>query len=61
MNKTPGPDQTSNEVLKVIMPEISGYLEQIFNDSLSIGYYSAHFKESIIIILRKQKLLAYRV
>ena len=54
MNKALGPDQIPNKVLKVIMPEISGHLEQIFNDSLSIGYYPAHFKESIIIILRKQ-------
>ena len=35
------------------MPEITGHLEQIFNDSLSIGYYPAHFRESVIIILRK--------
>ena len=54
MNKAPGPDQIPNEVLKVIMPVISGHLEQIFNDTFSIGYYPAHFKESIIIILRKQ-------
>ena len=54
INKAPGPDQIPYEVLKVIMPEISGHLEQIFNDSLSIGYYPAHFNEPIIIILRKQ-------
>ena len=35
------------------MPEITGHLEQIFNDSLSIGYYPAHFRESVIVILRK--------
>lgn len=52
--KVPGPDQIPNEVLKVIMPEINSHLEQIFNDSLSIGYYPSHFKESIIIILRKE-------
>lgn len=47
-------NQIPNEVLKVIMPEIGSYLEQIFNDSLSLGYYPSHFKESIIIILRKE-------
>ncbi len=35
------------------MPEITGHLEQIFNDSLSIGYYPAHLRESVIVILRK--------
>ena len=54
MNKAPGPDQIPNKVLKAIMLEISSHLEQIFNDSLSIGYYQVHFKEFIIIILRKQ-------
>ncbi len=52
-NKAPGPDQIPNEVIKVRMPEITGHLEQIFNDSLSIGYYPAHFREYVIIILRK--------
>ena len=54
MNKAPGLDQIPNEVLKVIMPQISSRLEQIFNDSLLIGYYPEYFKESIIIILRKE-------
>ncbi len=52
-NKAPGPDQIPNEVIKVIMPEITGHLEQIFNDSLSISYYPAHFRKSVIVILRK--------
>lgn len=51
-NKAPGPDQIPNEVLKVIMPEITGHLE-IFNNSFFISYYSTHFKESVIIIIRK--------
>ncbi len=54
MNKALGPDQIPNEVLKVIMPQISSHLKQIFNNSFSIGYYPSHFKESIIIILRKE-------
>lgn len=53
MNKASRPDQIPNEVLKFIMPEISDYLVQIFNDSLSIGYYPLHFKESIVVILHK--------
>ncbi len=52
-NKAPGPDQISNKVIKVIMLEITDHLEQIFNDSSFIGYYPEHFRESIIIILRK--------
>lgn len=55
MNKAPGPDRINNEVLKAIMSDISGHLEQIFNDSLSICYYPVHFKESIVVILRKQR------
>lgn len=54
MNKAPELDQIPNKILKITMPDISGHLEQIFNDSLSIGYYPAHFKESIVVILRKQ-------
>lgn len=37
------------------MLEISGHLEQFFNDFFSITYYLAHFKEFIIIIFYKQK------
>lgn len=52
--KAPGPDQIPNEVLKAVACEICRYLEQIFNDSLRLSHYPAHFKESIILILRKQ-------
>ncbi len=52
-NKASGLDQISNEIIKVIMPEITDHWKQIFNDSLSIGYYPEHFRESVIIILRK--------
>ena len=48
--KAPGSDQIPNEVIKVIKP---CHLQQIFNDSLSIDYYHIHFRESVIIILRK--------
>lgn len=37
------------------MPEISNHLEQIFNNSFSISYYSVYFKESIIIIFHIEK------
>ncbi len=52
-SRAPEPDQIPNEVIKAIIPEMTGHLEQIFNDSLSIGYYPKHFRESVIIILRK--------
>ena len=51
--KALGPDQIPNEVLKVIAIEICSYLQQIFNDSFTLAYYLLHFKESIIVILRK--------
>ncbi len=35
------------------MPGIIGHLEQIFNASLSISFYPTHFRECVIIILRK--------
>lgn len=51
--KAPGPDQIPNEVLKLISGEIVNYLELIFNDSLELGHYPLHFKESVVVILRK--------
>lgn len=55
IKKAPGPDQIPNKIMKVIIPKISDHLVHIFNNSLSIRYYYLHFKESIIIILRKQE------
>lgn len=55
MKKALGLDQILIKVLKVIMPKISDHLVQIFHDSFSIGNYPAHFKESVIIIICKQK------
>lgn len=55
INKVFGPDQIFNEVLKVIIPEISSHLDQILNNSLFIKYYLAYFKEFIIIILRRKR------
>lgn len=52
--KAPGPDQIPNKVIKVIISEISNNPVHIFNNSLSIGYYPSHLKESIIVILRRQ-------
>ncbi len=51
--KALGSNHIPNNVIKVIMPKIAGHLEQIFNDSLSIGYYAIHLRESVIIILSK--------
>ena len=52
-NKAPGSDQIPNKVINVIMPEMIGHLGQIFNDTLFIGYHPRHFRESVIIIIRK--------
>ena len=54
IKKASRPDPIPNKVLKVIILEISNHLVYIFNDFLSIGYYSLHFKESIVVILCKQ-------
>ena len=51
--KAPGPDQIPNEVLKLVACEICSHLEQMFNDSPTLGHYPSHFKEFIIVILRK--------
>ena len=51
--KASGPDQIPNEVLKVIACEICSCFEQIFNNPLALGHYPSHFKESIMVILRK--------
>lgn len=53
INKAPGLDEIPNKILKVIMPDITGHLKQIFYNSIFIGYYLAHLKKSIIVILRK--------
>lgn len=53
IKKVLGPDQTSNKVIKVIIPRINNYLVYIFNNFLFIGYYPLHFKESIVVILHK--------
>lgn len=55
MNKVLRLNQIFNLVLKIIISDISDHLKQIFNDSLSINYYSVYFKKSIIIILYKLK------
>lgn len=51
--KTPRPNQIFNKILKVIVIKICNYLQQIMNDSFTLAYYLLHFKESIVIILRK--------
>lgn len=55
MNEALRLDQIPNKVMKAFMPDISGHLEQIFNDSLFIGNYKVYFEESIIVILYNQR------
>lgn len=43
-----------NKMLKIIILKICAYLKQIFNDFFLLGYYLLHFKEYIVIILRKE-------
>lgn len=53
MNKAFRADLIPNKVLKIIIPDITDNLEQIFNDSISISYYPANFKKSTVVIFYK--------
>lgn len=52
-NKAPELNQIPNKLIKVIITKRVNYLRRIFNDFLSLGYYSTNFKKSVIIILCK--------
>lgn len=48
-------DQILNEILKLITGEICSYLEQTFNDFLTVGHNFLNFEESIVVILPQYK------
>jgi DNA topoisomerase IB len=51
--KAPGPDSIINKSLQLANPWITPHLVRIFNQSLTLGYYPSHFRQSTIVVLRK--------
>ena len=52
-NKAPGTDGIPNVILHQTTPILLPYLHKLFNACLQEGYFPAHFKESITVVLRK--------
>jgi endonuclease/exonuclease/phosphatase family metal-dependent hydrolase len=52
-NKAPGTDGIPNAILHQTIGILLPYLHKLFNACLQRGYYPAHFKESITVVLRK--------
>lgn len=53
-NKAPGTDNIPNGILHQTIGILLPHLLKLFNACLQEGYFPAHFKESITIVLRKQ-------
>ena len=52
-HKAPGYDGIPNSILKIALSIIKFPLLNIFNSSLQMGYYPAHFRNSVTVALRK--------
>lgn len=52
-NKAPKEDGIPNRILKLALPIIMPVLKWIYNNSIRLSYCPKHFRESIIVILRK--------
>lgn len=52
-NKAPGTDGITNGILQKVLGLILPTLHQLFNASLSLGYFPQHFRQSITVVLRK--------
>ncbi|KAG6979819.1 RNA-directed DNA polymerase from mobile element jockey [Fusarium oxysporum f. sp. conglutinans] len=51
--KAPGLDGITNKALQIACPWIKHHLTKIFNQSLTLGYYPEHFRQSTTVVLRK--------
>ena len=60
-NKTLEKDEILNRILKTILSHIVFALNWIFNTNLTLKYCFKHFRESIIISLRKSKKFDYSI
>ena len=52
-NKTPGPDEIPNHILKRCLIILQYYILALAQQSLAMGYFSQPFKETITLVLRK--------
>ena len=65
-DKTPGPDEITNRVLKNALPIIEHHLKALMQASLNLGHFPRTFKQTITVVLRKPnkpdytKVKAYR-
>ena len=53
-NKTPGPDEIPNEILKILGPTIKQGLAHAISKSFAEGSLPTRFNESTIVVLRKE-------
>ena len=60
-NKASGKDEITNGILKIISSTIASHLQRIFNVSIEEDYCSKHFRNSVIIALRKSDKSSYAV
>ena len=60
-NKASGEDEITNDILKIISSTIASHLQRIFNVSIEEDYCSKHFRNSVIIALRKSDKSSYAV
>lgn len=59
--KAPGDDEITSGILLQITDIITPYLHRIFNACLEEGYCPEHFRNAVIIALRKPGKSTYRV
>ena len=60
-NKASEKDEITNGILKIISSTIASHLQRIFNVSIEEDYCSKHFRNSVIIALRKSDKSSYAV
>lgn len=53
IQSAPGADKIPNQILKIALSLLLLYMLWLFNNSLHLGYYPHHFRDSITISLRK--------
>ena len=61
LNKASEKDEITNDILKIISSTIASHLQRIFNVSIEENYCSKHFRNSVIIALKKSDKSSYVV
>ena len=59
-DKAPGPDQTPNKILKIIVDAISRPLQELFNACLRLQHCPQHFKHSTTVVIPNPGKPSYR-